>query len=369
MFAVPQPAPTGGTGEVDAHVCGKCRAEFLELPDFLQHKKTCMQKPVVLMYDEDNKLEGPQNGAEGTQEEREEEMMEQPAESAAVADDTMLDENDNHEKGGDDSELLDNCERDSQMSDKSDISELNTSYGAEDEELDFEDKFLDKMPRLPGHLPHGAPAMFPLQHSNVKLESLDSTRVAVAQFAENNLAPSDVAYLQSTLYTLHQQQMMQMQLLQQLQQQLMAGLAPSLSNLPHLPGFPGGFPGLPGLPQTTPIIGSTAPGKVANSPPVSSSRTGEMAMANLKSDVALLRQDSNTKPPSSKAPDTPVGLSKSSSQAKPPITGPPASSALFTSPTSSSSNNNSLSSSSLFKKSESGKHQKFLIYFLVNINI
>ncbi|XP_064639829.1 uncharacterized protein LOC135495296 [Lineus longissimus] len=72
------------------------------------------------------------------------------------------------------------------------------------------------------------PAMATLQQffpfNNVTLEPLETTKQAVAQFAENNLAPSELAMLQSTLYSLQQQQLLQLQLIQQLQQQLINGM-------------------------------------------------------------------------------------------------------------------------------------------------
>ncbi|XP_077165920.1 sal-like protein 1 isoform X2 [Paroedura picta] len=36
----------------DAHVCGRCCAEFFELPDLLQHKKNCTKKQLVLIVNE-----------------------------------------------------------------------------------------------------------------------------------------------------------------------------------------------------------------------------------------------------------------------------------------------------------------------------
>lgn len=94
--------------------------------------------------------------------------------------------------------------------------------------------------------------------NNVKLASLEGTKVAMAQFAENNLANlppnTDVATLQTMLYSLHQQQILQLQLLQQLQQQLMAGMAPSMASSLEAQGM-----GQYLLPQTTPSVGAAAP--------------------------------------------------------------------------------------------------------------
>ena len=88
--------------------------------------------------------------------------------------------------------------------------------------------------------------------NNVKLASLGSTDVAVAQFAENNILPSDLAMLNMVLWNLQQQQLFQMHLLQQLQSQLM--YASSQACGPPCPMLPtGGFGSLPpgGPPRAT----------------------------------------------------------------------------------------------------------------------
>ena len=75
--------------------------------------------------------------------------------------------------------------------------------------------------------------------NNVKLKTIENTKVAVAQFAENNLAPTDFLMLQSTLYNLQQQQLFQLQLLQQIQQQLVSGVSPTMiANLRQLTAHP-----------------------------------------------------------------------------------------------------------------------------------
>ena len=64
--------------------------------------------------------------------------------------------------------------------------------------------------------------------SNVTLEPLRTTKQAVAQFAENNIPPSEVAMIHSTLYSLQQQQIIQLHLIQQLHQQLLRGYTPAI---------------------------------------------------------------------------------------------------------------------------------------------
>jgi len=69
--------------------------------------------------------------------------------------------------------------------------------------------------------------MAPPRESNVKLAAIDGTEVAVAQFAENNILPADMAALNVVLWNLHQQQMFQMHMLLQLQQQIVYSSATS----------------------------------------------------------------------------------------------------------------------------------------------
>lgn len=112
-----------------------------------------------------------------------------------------------------------------------------------------------------------------LPDSNVKLERLQSTRVAVAQFAENNMPnlvgnpPTDMASLRSAICTLQQQQMIQLQILQQLQQQLMAGMAPSMSNLQAMmQATQSLLPNIAAVAKLTPEIANTAPGSNLSPP-------------------------------------------------------------------------------------------------------
>ena len=90
--------------------------------------------------------------------------------------------------------------------------------------------------------------------NNVKLKTIQNTKVAVAQFAENNLAPADFLMLQSTLYGLQQQQLYQLQLLQTIQQQLMSGISPTMiANLRQLTALPAVTASSPMMPPLLPV--------------------------------------------------------------------------------------------------------------------
>ncbi|XP_013791477.1 sal-like protein 1 [Limulus polyphemus] len=80
-----------------------------------------------------------------------------------------------------------------------------------------------------------------LPDTNVTLETLQNTKVAVAQHSSSNSKnqTTELAALQSALYTLQQQQLMQLQIIQQLQSQLTGGsanLPPVTVPLPPLTG-------------------------------------------------------------------------------------------------------------------------------------
>ncbi|XP_045112445.1 homeotic protein spalt-major-like isoform X3 [Portunus trituberculatus] len=98
-------------------------------------------------------------------------------------------------------------------------------------------------------LPQVGPIAQQLAQSNLALEAIQNTRMALAQFATNAMnntnanSPNnsqtmqEFALLQGTLYTLQHQQMMQLQLIQQLQAQLSIK---SKEGSPGLPNFPEG---------------------------------------------------------------------------------------------------------------------------------
>ena len=148
-------------------------------------------------------------------------------------------------------------------------------------EVDLEEKLAaDELPPPLSQMSNMAANLLP--DSNVKLEKLQSTRVAVAQFAENNMPnlvngqPTDLATLQSAIYTLQQQQLIQLQILQRLQQQLMQGMAPSMSNLQAMmQDTQSLLPPIAAMAKLTPQVANTAPG--SNLSPPSGTATAPIA--------------------------------------------------------------------------------------------
>ncbi|UYV78949.1 SALL1 [Cordylochernes scorpioides] len=139
----------------DEHICGKCRAEFIELGDFLQHKRLCTKKrPIILV---------PQDAGGGT----------------------------------DDPDDIEDSP--SMVVPKTLMGSL---------ELDV----LQKASETVLSLACKKNGLFP--DTNVTLEALQNTRVAVAQHSNSEV---QINALQTALYTLQQQQMVQLQVIQQLQ--------------------------------------------------------------------------------------------------------------------------------------------------------
>ncbi|XP_014679256.1 PREDICTED: homeotic protein spalt-major-like isoform X2 [Priapulus caudatus] len=165
----------------DAHVCGKCNAEFFGLSNFLQHKKSCSRKRLVLIPDDSGQL--PTEGAYESQ-----------------------------------TDLLKDTSGDTDSMDAAEDSQY---------ECDFRSKTLSDLPHVFSQF-----KLLP-DTASLVVESMKNTKVAVAQFAANNFPPSDLTNLYQTLDSLQQHQLLQLQLLQQLQAQL--GVMPPPSMPPLTP--------------------------------------------------------------------------------------------------------------------------------------
>ena len=230
----------------DAHVCGKCREEFLELSDFIAHKKQCSNKRIVVTY----------AGGQGSEKDQEEEDEEEEQEDDLVSSHTALPDvdasidNNNSSVTKDLNTDIVQEDKSSLHSEKSDADSglTNGDMDAMDAESHWSDATTAPSPAPTLTPTPGAAPSFPqlpldlaslLPNSNVMLETLMNTKVAVAQFAENNLSPHDITQMQNTLYSLQQQQLMQLQLIEQLQQQLFSGMGatvlPPGGVMPNLP--------------------------------------------------------------------------------------------------------------------------------------
>lgn len=188
-----------------ANVCNNCQAEFPDATDFHSHIKTCTAKTSRLYGSEMDGVLSMKN-THGSE------------------------ESDELSGGGSDGEQIydqsdDDADEALSLLENGDVDD---DYFKDDGSEDADDNKLDMNNQLPQ-------MMFPFSNllpnsSNVMLEPMSATKAAVAQFAENNLPPADLAVLHSTLYNLQQQQLVQLQLIHQLQQQLLMSVPTSTTN-------------------------------------------------------------------------------------------------------------------------------------------
>ncbi|XP_022237863.1 sal-like protein 1 isoform X2 [Limulus polyphemus] len=221
----------------DAHVCGKCRGEFIELSEFLTHKKTCTRKRLVYIV------------ADETDDFRPLENMDSPDYQSGASSDDLSEEQELTQKQSDDIMNSDGLYYEKVDSpDSGDLPSLVMNKGQSSvcmDDLTGElDKTLDGVLNLSNsckntlnrnlinystslitNLPQSLLYSQYLPETNVTLETLQNTKVAVAQHSStsNKNQTAELAALQSALYTLQQQQLIQLQIIQQLQSQLIGG--------------------------------------------------------------------------------------------------------------------------------------------------
>ncbi|KAG1675119.1 Homeotic protein spalt-major [Nymphon striatum] len=376
----------------DAHVCGKCRAEFLDLAEFLQHRLDCKKDSVVLTelpdrFDSDKESElgsiaesndkntMDNEDCEMKLENRQLNMLEENvvndlserAEMFRNRERMMMhsDEDDNADDENDDDEDDVNYDAESDNKDKKDLIVPKKTDSNESAEMNYLlDKARSKESERGSPLPKNFQGYDDLKmdddsdgsvsqssddesktssrshqtaatttdlpqldskqqqlvpDTNVILESLQNTKVAVAQFPYGYSSPTDLIALQSALFTLQQQQVMQMQLIQQLQTHLLNNGG---SAIPFPPGF--AFPGFNF--SAPPTISTSSAPPVHVSAPITPPSSGET-----KSNVPVVTSTPNTPvpppppPPVSTAVITPTSNSITSAlpyTENPPSPGP-----------------------------------------------
>ncbi|XP_049757647.1 sal-like protein 3 isoform X2 [Elephas maximus indicus] len=198
------------SGSEETNVCEKCCAEFFKWTDFLEHKKNCTKNPLVLIVNEDEPAppseEFPEpSPASSPSDQAESEGAEEAAPAEAA-------------EGG----------------------ELKASE-KEEEPMDVEspgDKGYPSQgpatavkPPLPQGPEPTAMASYSMPNTNVTLETLLSTKVAVAQFSQSTRAAGGagpgggvsavaIPVILEQLVALQQQQIHQLQLIEQIRSQV-----------------------------------------------------------------------------------------------------------------------------------------------------
>ncbi|KAK7811556.1 hypothetical protein U0070_011135 [Myodes glareolus] len=191
------------SGSEETSVCEKCCAEFFKWADFLQHKKTCTKNPLVLIVHDDEPAPPSEDFPE-------------PSPASSPSDRT-------------ESEVAEEVA-------PTEGSEVKAT-AKEAEPMDVEAS-TDKGPPGPGVPPPPPalppppePAAFSMPSTNVTLETLLSTKVAVAQFSQGARAGGTagaggtvgavaIPMILEQLVALQQQQIHQLQLIEQIRSQV-----------------------------------------------------------------------------------------------------------------------------------------------------
>uniref|UniRef100_A0A8C6XFX6 Sal-like protein 3 n=1 Tax=Naja naja TaxID=35670 RepID=A0A8C6XFX6_NAJNA len=197
------------SGSEETNVCEKCCAEFFKWSDFLEHKKNCTKNPLVLIVNEDEATPAPEEFAE-------------PSPASSPSDQA-------------DSEA---CEE-SVQAENNEICEIKNTE-KEEEPMEIEPS-VEKSYSNPGTSSTATPLPqiseppsltgYNMPNTNVTLETLLSTKVAVAQFSQstrcaaNATAASGVTAMAipmilEQLMALQQQQIHQLQLIEQIRSQV-----------------------------------------------------------------------------------------------------------------------------------------------------
>ncbi|MEE6464678.1 hypothetical protein FKM82_006325 [Ascaphus truei] len=214
--AVPGEGPDDGdsgnesrSGSEETNVCEKCCAEFFKWTDFLEHKKNCTKNPLVLIVNDDV-------AAPASEEFPEPSPASSPsdqAESEAAEESIQVENNDTCE--------IKDAEKEEEPMEV-DIPEEKTDQSQETSNT------ATPLPQIPEP---SSMTNYNMPNTNVTLETLQSTRVAVAQFSQNarcvggtNVATAATAMaipmILEQLMALQQQQIHQLQLIEQIRSQV-----------------------------------------------------------------------------------------------------------------------------------------------------
>ncbi|KAK9392702.1 sal-like 1 [Crotalus adamanteus] len=220
----------------DAHVCGRCCAEFFELPDLLQHKKTCTKNQLVLIVNENSASPAfPPSPPKDNSDERKnntDNNVDQVECSSSVP-----------EQGDklDKEETMDLESSSSVSKSTSSTSQtVNSSTASSNCSTKGTSALTTSLPQLGDLTMLGN---FSVINSNVIIENLQSTKVAVAQFSQearcNGTSTNKLAVpaLMEQLLALQQQQIHQLQLIEQIRHQILL-LASQNADLPTSPNPP-----------------------------------------------------------------------------------------------------------------------------------
>ncbi|OCT76550.1 spalt-like transcription factor 3 L homeolog isoform X2 [Xenopus laevis] len=197
------------SGSEETNVCEKCCAEFFKWTDFLDHKKTCTKNPLVLIVNDDVAAPVPEEVPEPS-----------PASSPSNHAESETAEENIQVENNDTCDIKDTEKEEEPM--EVEITE-EKNYPSQEAS--------DPATPLPQIPEPSSMTNYNMPNTNVTLETLQSTKVAVAQFSQNaqcvggtNVATAATAMaipmILEQLMALQQQQIHQLQLIEQIRSQV-----------------------------------------------------------------------------------------------------------------------------------------------------
>ncbi|KAM7058582.1 sal-like protein 1 [Molossus nigricans] len=223
--------PSRTTKSKDAHVCGRCCAEFFELSDLLLHKKNCTKNQLVLIINE-SPASPPETFSPSPPPENPDEQMNDTVDKTDRGDCGELPEHHGLDRG-------ESMEVEAPGATKGSGGTLSGSQAAATPSCTGgpstgTSSLTTSLPQLGDLTTLGN---FSVINSNVIIENLQSTKVAVAQFSQEarggGAAGGKLAVpaLMEQLLALQQQQIHQLQLIEQIRHQILL-LASQSADLP-----------------------------------------------------------------------------------------------------------------------------------------
>nr|XP_006635915.2 PREDICTED: sal-like protein 3 [Lepisosteus oculatus] len=199
------------SGSEETHVCEKCCAEFFKWTDFLEHQKNCTKNPLVLIVNEDETA--PDTQEYPTEPSPAPSCPSDPAESEDAEESSVpIEGNESSEVAKTGTEKEDEPMEVEQSPDKA----VEPEPAASDPTV--------SLPQIPNQ---SSMTNYNMPNTNVTLETLHSTRVAVAQFSQNSrtgtspgMTTMAIPMILDQLMALQQQQIHQLQLIEQIRSQV-----------------------------------------------------------------------------------------------------------------------------------------------------
>ncbi|KAM6282214.1 sal-like protein 3 isoform 1-T1 [Porphyrio hochstetteri] len=221
------------SGSEETNVCEKCCAEFFKWTDFLEHKKSCTKNPLVLIVNEDEAAPPP---AEEFPEPSPASSPSDQAESEAAEEGVQAENNDS-------SEVKTTEKEEEPMEVETSVEKTFQNQGTSNTAT--------PLPQIPEP---SSMTSYNMPNTNVTLETLLSTKVAVAQFSQSARTTTSasissgvtavaIPMILEQLMALQQQQIHQLQLIEQIRSQVAMmnrqPLRPSLNPVVAAQGGPG----------------------------------------------------------------------------------------------------------------------------------